>query len=53
MTLGPDDRQIRGACPLDCPDSCGWIVTLKRGEAVALRGDPHRSCNRVRVDKVP
>jgi anaerobic selenocysteine-containing dehydrogenase len=36
----PDARSIRGACPLDCPDTCSWIVTVKQGEAVALRGDP-------------
>jgi anaerobic selenocysteine-containing dehydrogenase len=38
MTLS--DGQIRGACPLDCPDTCSWIVTIKNGEPVALRGDP-------------
>jgi anaerobic selenocysteine-containing dehydrogenase len=53
MTPEPDDRQVRGACPLDCPDTCGWVVTLRRGEAVALRGDPHHPytrgalCNKV------
>jgi anaerobic selenocysteine-containing dehydrogenase len=40
MTPESDDRQIRGACPLDCPDTCSWIVTVKNGEPVALRGDP-------------
>lgn len=46
-------RQIRGACPLDCPDTCSWIVTIQDGEAVALQGDPahpytHGSlCNKV------
>ena len=40
MTPEPDARHIRGACPLDCPDTCSWIVTVKDGEAVALRGDP-------------
>src|SRR5689334_2675580 len=40
MAPEPDDREIRGACPLDCPDTCSWIVTVKSGEAVALRGDP-------------
>lgn len=34
------DRQVRGACPLDCPDTCSWIVTVKNGTPVALRGDP-------------
>jgi anaerobic selenocysteine-containing dehydrogenase len=32
--------EIRGACALDCPDTCGWIVTVKDGVPVALRGDP-------------
>src|ERR1700751_2948010 len=35
----PAARQIRGACPLDCPDTCAWIVTVENGEAVSLRGD--------------
>src|SRR6266851_1889113 len=39
-SLEPDVRTIRGACPLDCPDTCAWIVTVKQDEAVALRGDP-------------
>src|SRR5262245_24652978 len=39
MTLEPDARHIRGACPLDCPDTCSWIVTVKHGEPVALLGD--------------
>ena len=36
----PRDREVRGACALDCPDTCSWIVTVKGGEPVALRGDP-------------
>jgi anaerobic selenocysteine-containing dehydrogenase len=40
MVPKPEFRQIRGACPLDCPDTCSWIVTVKNGEPVALRGDP-------------
>jgi anaerobic selenocysteine-containing dehydrogenase len=53
MTLEPGASYIRGACPLDCPDTCSWIVTVQRGEAVALRGDPHHPytrgslCNKV------
>ena len=31
--------EVRGACPLDCPDTCAWIVTVDGGEAIALRGD--------------
>ena len=37
---GRRDRQVRGACPLDCPDTCSWIVTVKDGEPIALHGDP-------------
>ncbi|HSF19471.1 MAG TPA: molybdopterin oxidoreductase family protein [Vicinamibacteria bacterium] len=46
-------REIRGACPLDCPDTCSWIVTTREGEAVSLRGDPSHPftrgslCNKV------
>jgi anaerobic selenocysteine-containing dehydrogenase len=53
MRAVSDLRQIRGACALDCPDTCSWIVTMREGEAVALRGDPdhpytHGSlCNKV------
>ena len=28
-----------GACPLDCPDTCTWQLTVQDGRAVALRGD--------------
>ena len=40
MMPEPPEKQIRGACPLDCPDTCAWIVTVKNGEALSLRGDP-------------
>ena len=30
---------VPGACPLDCPDTCSWVVTVEHGEATALRGD--------------
>ena len=36
----PAESQVRGACALDCPDTCSWIVTVRDGAAVALRGDP-------------
>src|SRR5260221_7753435 len=53
MTPEPDVRDVRGACSLDCPDTCSWIVTVKGDEATALRGDPHHPytrgslCNKV------
>ncbi|WP_434739894.1 molybdopterin-containing oxidoreductase family protein [Micromonospora sp. SH-82] len=28
-----------GACPLDCPDTCTWQLTVEDGRAVGLRGD--------------
>ncbi|MBV8762967.1 MAG: molybdopterin-dependent oxidoreductase, partial [Deltaproteobacteria bacterium] len=31
--------EIRGACALDCPDTCAWIVTVEDGRATRLRGD--------------
>ncbi len=31
--------EIIGACPLDCPDTCSWVVTVENGEAVRLRGN--------------
>ena len=40
MTPTTEARDIRGACPLECPDTCSWIVTIKGGEAISLRGDP-------------
>ncbi len=40
VTPTPGVRHVRGACALDCPDTCSWIVTVEGGEPVALRGDP-------------
>jgi anaerobic selenocysteine-containing dehydrogenase len=37
-------REVRGACPMDCPDTCSWVVTVEDGRAVGLKGDrdhPH------------
>jgi anaerobic selenocysteine-containing dehydrogenase len=31
------ERRIRGTCPLDCPDTCSWVVTVKDGHATELR----------------
>ncbi|HEY7485145.1 MAG TPA: molybdopterin-dependent oxidoreductase [Streptosporangiaceae bacterium] len=36
----PAELNVLGACPLDCPDTCGWVVTVRDGEAVRLRGNP-------------
>ncbi|GAB4588283.1 molybdopterin-containing oxidoreductase family protein [Nocardia sp. IFM 10818] len=31
--------KVLGACPLDCPDGCSWVVTVEDGVAVGLRGN--------------
>ena len=31
---------IKGTCHHDCPDSCGWVVTVEDGVAVKMRGNP-------------
>jgi anaerobic selenocysteine-containing dehydrogenase len=30
---------VRGVCPHDCPDTCGFVTTVEDGRAVKLRGD--------------
>jgi len=40
------ERQVVGACPLDCPDGCSWIVTVRDGAAVQLRGNPEHPFTR-------
>jgi anaerobic selenocysteine-containing dehydrogenase len=36
----PADGIVRGACPHDCPDTCAMLVTVERGRAVRVAGDP-------------
>ncbi len=31
---------IHGACPHDCPDTCGVITEVENGRAIGFRGDP-------------
>src|SRR3954454_16591988 len=31
--------EVIGACALDCPDTCSWVVTVEDGQAVRLRGN--------------
>jgi anaerobic selenocysteine-containing dehydrogenase len=48
--LSPDSQQqfpsstVTGVCPHDCPDSCGWVVTVEHRPTgavpVQLRGNP-------------
>src|SRR5947209_2299732 len=37
---------VRGACPHDCPDTCGMVTTVQDGRAVAVRGDPDNPVTR-------
>ena len=41
-----NDLTVLGACPLDCPDTCGWTVTVRDGKAVSLRGNPEHPFTR-------
>ncbi|HXA58707.1 MAG TPA: molybdopterin-dependent oxidoreductase [Streptosporangiaceae bacterium] len=34
------ELKVLGACPLDCPDTCSWVVTVQDGQATGLRGNP-------------
>ena len=38
--LEPATTTVHGVCHHDCPDSCGWSVTVQGGVAVKLRGNP-------------
>jgi anaerobic selenocysteine-containing dehydrogenase len=41
-----DPIVIKSVCPLDCPDTCSMLVTVKDGVAVELRGDPDHAFTR-------
>jgi anaerobic selenocysteine-containing dehydrogenase len=36
----------RSACPFDCPDTCGLLVHVEEGRAVAVAGDPEHPHSR-------
>src|SRR6266481_1226417 len=33
-------RVVHAACPHDCPDACGVLITIEDGRATHLEGDP-------------
>ncbi|MBZ5648279.1 MAG: molybdopterin-dependent oxidoreductase [Acidobacteriia bacterium] len=33
-------RIVHGACPHDCPDACGVLITVEDGRATKIKGDP-------------
>ncbi len=37
---------VLGTCHHDCPDTCGWVVTVEDGRAVKLRGNPEHPYSR-------
>jgi anaerobic selenocysteine-containing dehydrogenase len=37
---------VRGACPHDCPDTCGVLTEVRDGRAVSFRGDPDNPVTR-------
>ncbi|MCB0013422.1 MAG: molybdopterin-dependent oxidoreductase [Anaerolineales bacterium] len=38
--------EVKGVCPLDCPDTCGLVTRVENGRAVALGGDPGHAVTR-------
>ncbi len=47
-------RQVRTACPLDCPDACSLLVTVEEQQLLSIDGDRRNTytdgfiCNKVR-----
>lgn len=39
QTVHPAQRSVIGACPLDCPDGCSWVVDLEDGQPIKLRAN--------------
>lgn len=33
-------RVVHAACPHDCPDACGTLITVEDGKATRIQGDP-------------
>ncbi len=51
--LGGPASAVESACPLDCPDTFGWVVTVENGEAVSLRGALRKTAERLAEGKAP
>jgi len=52
-TVRPYNRKIEGmkkivhaACPHDCPDACGVLITVQDGRATKIQGDPQHPVTR-------
>src|SRR5882672_5966905 len=34
------EKVVHAACPHDCPDACGVLITVRDGRATKIQGDP-------------
>ena len=49
----PLPRQVRGACPHDCPDTCALLTTVENGVVTRVQGNPaHAQTGGVLCNKV-
>ena len=39
-------RVVHAACPHDCPDACGVLITIEDGRATRIQGDPEHPVTR-------
>src|SRR5919198_573696 len=39
-------RVVHAACPHDCPDACGVLITVEDGRATRIQGDPDHPVTR-------
>ncbi|HTW31934.1 MAG TPA: molybdopterin-dependent oxidoreductase, partial [Candidatus Sulfotelmatobacter sp.] len=39
-------RVVHAACPHDCPDACGVLITVEDGRATKIQGDPNHAVTR-------
>jgi anaerobic selenocysteine-containing dehydrogenase len=39
-------RVVHAACPHDCPDACGVLITVEDGHAIKIQGDPEHPVTR-------
>src|SRR2546423_1963780 len=37
---------VKAACPHDCPDACGVLITVEDGRATRIQGDPEHPVTR-------
>src|SRR4249920_3033556 len=37
---------VHAACPHDCPDACGVLITVEDGKATRVQGDPDHPVTR-------